>query len=196
MLVQAKYEDIRSKMKPGDILAFGGRGMFSSIIKIFTYSPVSHVGIVMATENNGVQVNHLIESTSLEDANGVSTSRLSDVIAHYNGEVWWLPLKKKMTKAQEKRFFKFLDATVGREYDMWQAVKSALSLITNREDSVKYFCSELASAALEHVGIVDELNASEVTPADLVRWNIYYEHYYQLKGEESEIKGWNTEVPA
>ena len=47
---KAKYADVRSKMKPGDVIAFGGKGNFSELIKWATRSTVSHVGVIMQSK--------------------------------------------------------------------------------------------------------------------------------------------------
>lgn len=202
MIQKVLYEDIRAVMKPGDVIAFSGKGTFSEIIKAKTRSPISHVGIIMRQERDGEEVrNLLIESTSLDGGGGVSTSFLSEVIDRYDGGVYWLPLKEEMTYDQYTEFFAFLLDKNGREYDMKQAVLSAvdrlevLGLGRNDECFDKLFCSELAAGALEAAGIVPEINASEVTPADLVAWTLYAPTGFQLKGPYEDIERYNLETP-
>jgi len=65
----------------------------------------------------------------------------------------------------------------------------------NIEDFSRLFCSELVAAALEASGAISHLNASEVTPIDLCQFAIYREDYYQLKGEQELIEGYNTLSP-
>ena len=65
----------------------------------------------------------------------------------------------------------------------------------NVEDLSSLFCSELVAAALEACGVIAHLNASEVTPIDLCRFAIYQSDYYQLKGEDTPIQGYNTLSP-
>ena len=48
-LERMAYQDARSMMKPGDVIAFGGKGHFSDLIKFATRSDVSHVGVVLQT---------------------------------------------------------------------------------------------------------------------------------------------------
>jgi hypothetical protein len=88
-----------------------------------------------------------------------------------------------------------------------QALKSAVDVFDdlpfdlhgpgyNQEDFSRFFCSELVAAGLEKAGTVGTVNASEVTPIDLCRWNIYEKTYYQLKGEEDkDISRFNTLDP-
>jgi hypothetical protein len=41
------YSDARKLMQPGDVIAFGGSSAFSQIIKLVTFSEVSHVGVIL-----------------------------------------------------------------------------------------------------------------------------------------------------
>lgn len=213
---QITYKEARELMQPGDVIAFGGKGHFSEIIKFATFSSVSHVGVILQTkipdDDTGRFFNQIIESTSLHGFNGVNVSRFSDRLNTYDGELWWLPLNKKIreTSFNKKKFFNFLfnQAKERKPYDMPQAIKSAVDALDklpfgvhgpayNAEDFSKFFCSELVSAGLEVAGATGSVNASEVTPIDLCRWNIYEESYYQLKGESSErISRFNTTPPS
>ena len=213
---QIKYEEARKEMKPGDVIAFGGKGHFSEIIKFATFSEVSHVGVILQTkvadDITGRFFNQIIESTSLNGFNGVNISRFSDRLDNYEGELWWLPLRSDIRENQfnGQAFYDFLfnQAKERKAYDMPQAIKSALDVMDNlpfgmhgpgynKEDFSKFFCSELVAAGLEKAGSVDTVNASEVTPIDLCRWKIYKEKYYQLKGNSSKkISRFNTANPA
>lgn len=209
---RSSYQSVRKKMQPGDIIAFGGKGNFSEIIKWATRSTVSHVGIILQSKllfgdrpQQGF-FNQIIESTSLNDFSGVTISRLSDRIDTYDGMIWWLPLSQAARDRLDcKKFYDFLLHQERKKYDTPQAIKSALDFFDetpligrtthNLEDFSKFFCSELAAAGLETGGVIGTLNASEVTPIDLCRFNIYAENYTQLKGGEKHIKGFNTLDP-
>lgn len=208
----AEYETVRDQMKPGDIIAFSGKGQFSEIIKWATLSAVSHVGIILQSkllfddEPQSGYFNQVIESTSLNGFSGVSISRLSDRLATYEGEIWWLPLSDaSRAKLNFKAFYDFLLHQEHKPYDTTQAVKSALDALDaipligdathNKEDFSKFFCSELAAAGLEKGGVISNLNASEVTPIDLCMFAIYQSDYYQLKGNEKALKAYNSLAP-
>ncbi len=213
---QMTYAEAREQMQPGDVIAFGGKGHFSEIIKFATFSEVSHVGVMLQTkipeDDTGRFFNQIIESTSLHGFNGVNVSRFSDRLNTYEGELWWLPLKAEIRKKkfQQKEFFNFLfnQAKERKAYDMPQAMKSAVDIgddlpfglngpAYNKEDFSKFFCSELVAAGLEVAKAVDTVNASEVTPIDLCRWSIYEDSYFQLKGESSKrISRFNTASPS
>ena len=210
------YGDVRPLMKPGDVIAFGGKGHFSQVIKWATCSGVSHVGVILQTkvvdDSSDRFFNQIIESTSLNNFNGVVVSRFSDRLDTYDGEIWWLPLNETLreTKFDSVAFYNFLfnQARLRKGYDMPQAIKSAIDVLDelpfgvhgpgyNREDFSRFFCSELVAAGLEKAGSVGKVNASEVTPIDLCRWNIYGDTYFQLKGDESkEISRYNTLDPS
>lgn len=208
----ALYKDARSQMKAGDVIAFSGKGNFSEIIKWATRASVSHVGVILqsnlliAGESQPGMFNQIIESTSLNGFSGVSISRLSDRLDTYEGEIWWLPLKKPIWEEMDKtKFYNFLIHQERKEYDMPQAVKSALDALDNIpvlgratkniEDFSRFFCSELVAAGLESAGAIDHVNASEVTPIDLCSFALFEPDYYQLKGNRKEIRGYNALDP-
>lgn len=202
---EATYPDVRSLMKPGDVIAFGGKGQLSDIIKWATRAPVSHVGVIFTTratydapDADRYMVN-VIESTTLAGAEpGVQVSQLSTRLKAYDGQVWWLPLRDdvRATRFDERRFFDFLLAQKGKGYDYKQAIGSGLDLcdfagLENTEDFERFFCSELVAAALEEAGVVVGVNASEITPIDLCRWPIYADAYTQILGDPREIPRYN-----
>lgn len=206
------YEEARKQMKAGDVIAFSGKGDFSEIIKWATRSSVSHVGIILQSKlliGDKIQdgmFNQIIESTTLNGFSGVTISRLSDRLDTYDGEIWWLPIKKDIDeKMDKKNFYDFLIHQNRKQYDMPQAIKSALDALDrvpilgrathNQEDFSRFFCSELVAAALEVAGAIKDINASEVTPIDLCTFALYEDDYYQLKGDHKEIRGYNSTDP-
>lgn len=194
------YEAIRSTLKTGDVVAFAGKNRISSIIKTFTRSEVSHVGVVVVFNGDEEEKNiMLIESTTLGNIAGVQMHWLSHRIFDYIGEVWHLPLSLDSTKRiDEKKFKMFLRNQIGKEYDTSQAIMSAIdtfedtiSIFENKEDYAQFFCSELVVAAFKVSGVLPEsINASEITPIELCRFNIYNE-YNILRGKKN-ITRFNT----
>jgi hypothetical protein len=199
-------------MKPGDVIAFGGKGNFSELIKWATRSTVSHVGVVLQSKlilDGKPQTgffNQIIESTSLSGFSGVVINRLSDRVRSYRGDMWWLPLSPAIRKKLDnKKFFDFCLHQKGKPYDTPQAVKSALDTLDqipvignatyNVEDFSKFFCSELVTGALEKGGAIKKINSSEVTPIDLCMFQLYQPSYFQLKGAKKLIGGYNTTSP-
>ena len=112
--IQISYEEAREKMRPGDVIAFGGKGNTSDIIKFATLSNISHVAVILQTKvvNDSTDrfFNEIIESTTLNGATGVRRMMIRECLKDYPGEVWWLPLNERIRAIQfnEKKFFDFL----------------------------------------------------------------------------------------
>ncbi|WP_020398094.1 hypothetical protein [Kordiimonas gwangyangensis] len=216
---EMSYEDARPLMKPGDVIAFSGKGHFSEIIKMVTFSEVSHVGVVLQTQiasfADGRYFNQIIEAATVRGFSGVNISRFSERMLEYQGAIWWLPIRKDLRTDEEahKTFYNFLfgHAEARTEYDLPQALKSAADKFDdlpfnmngpfyNKEDFARFFCSELVAAGLERAGIVGTVNCSEVTPIDLCRWDIYEQDYFLLKpdtdGSSPTITRHNTLDPS
>lgn len=183
---QMEYKEARKLMKPGDVIAYGGKGLLSSVIQNVTHSPVSHVGIIMQTEvSNDTFVNQIIESNGKKKGNtGVQVWRMSERVEEYDGNIWWLPM---FINFDRKKFVGFCLNQVGKKYDVRQAFGSALDAFPDqKEDLSKLFCSELVAAALESAGVLKNINASKMTPADVIGFDIY-KSPVQIKGELQEL---------
>ena len=160
-MIQSNYEIEREKLKSGDLIAFGGRGIASSIIKMKTHSNVSHVGVILETTVDWCDraVVQIMESTSLGDGfAGVQINKMSTRVAQYTGDIWILPMLSDVW-----------DMFGLRDYITW------------------VICSELVSAGLQEGGAIPKaLNASEETPIQTCRHRVW-DAPIQIKGEESEL---------
>ena len=170
---------------------------------------ISHIGIVL--KSSDLPYNKYLECDEnqiTEAITSVFIDCLENRIENYDGAIWWLPLKESIrAKMNIEKYYDFILQQQGKKYDIPEAIKSAIDIFDkfpfcllrkftyNIEDISKVFCSELAAAALEESEAVANINASEVTPIDLCMFNIYEEDYYQLKGERTMIKGYNTISP-
>jgi len=184
------YEAIRDQCQPGDVLAFGGDGVISAAIRLATKSNVSHVGCVhycSASPEDPHRV-MVIEVTSLNGQAVVQHNALSFHVAHYPGRIWLLQLRADVrARMNIERYQAWGAAQLGKTYDFDQAIGSAIDVLPEmREDFAKLFCSELVAAMLEEAGAIGEINASEQTPSDVVRFPIY-ERVIQLRGEPTRI---------
>lgn len=166
------YNDVRHKILAGDLIAFSGKGFFSRLIKFWTCSKISHVGVVRTVREDGrVEV---IESTSLNGKSGVQVNRLSKRVSNYKGKVFWIPLSKESRATMNfPDFWEYLWKQDGKKYDFKQAIKAGLYLWSTRENGAEMFCSELVTGAYEAGGIIPETNASEMTPQDVCDLPIY-----------------------
>lgn len=202
------YNEARKLMRPGDVIAYSGKAEISHIIKWVTRSGVSHLSIVVQSkllyENMTTPADGFLNQVMEATGSGVHFSRLSDHMRFYDGEIWWLPLRADLrSKLDVQAMYDFLLHQEHKAYDVPQAIQAGLDrfegplgkLTHAQEDFSRFFCSELVAAALERGKIIDHLNASETTPADLVRFKIFADDYYQIKGETRPIKNFNCIDP-
>ncbi|NLO90580.1 MAG: hypothetical protein GX410_01125 [Elusimicrobia bacterium] len=207
-MIRGDYDSLRQAIRPGDIIAFGGEGFVSALIKLATgRCPVSHVGIVFRTEvSGGMWQNRVLESTTLDGFSGVVSTRLSQRLRDYRGRVWWLPLSAEArARGDWPRTEKWLLAQEGKPYARREAALSALDLLErvpligklfrNPDRHARLFCSQLAGGGLKEGGVLPpEINPAELTPRDLVVMRLYAA-CVQLKGSGREIPGFNTLEP-
>lgn len=170
----------------GDVIAFNGKDLISNIVKVVTWSNISHVGILISDTE-------IIESTVNTHQIGVKINNLADKIKEYNGTVWQLKLHNT-TKYQQNVLVDYLSKQQGSTYDPFEAVEAGLvkylpflrSYFTDNKS--RFFCSELVASALVEANILPKwLKTSQVTPTDLVRFNIY-KRCVLLKGKGIPIK--------
>ncbi len=182
-----QYELHRPRMKTGDVLAFSGKSRTSRIVRWATRSPYSHVALLWRARlpgGFGPSV-LLIESTTLVDLpdavtrsvhKGVQLHFASQRVSAYEGKVWWVPLREPLKPAAQRKMEAWLRQTHCQRvpYDLVQAIGAGFDLLDalgleNEPDFSALFCSELVARALQIAGVIPEsVNASELTPADVV----------------------------
>ena len=206
---QANYEQIKTAMQPGDVIAFAGIDGISGWIKSVTNGPVSHVGVVLSPTSDRVSdvSPQIIEARGeLDERFGVKVRGLGGYMDNFAGTIWWLPLDEAVrARLDVERFKAFLLEKQNLPFDIPQAIGAASddldqipivgNFTRNPEDFSAFFCSELVTAGLEAGGLIRSINCSEVTPLDLVQFAIYQGTYYQLKGPKTPIPGYNTVDP-
>lgn len=180
-----QYQKYRNKMNFGDVIAFSGNGFVSNIIKLRTWSNISHVGLIYDVSGRfGNRRLTLMESTTLTDApdikhgniiKGVQQHYLSSVIDRYDGKVYWGKLLFDVSSEQAMIMDEWLTQAHHQKtpYDSVQALGAGmdlfdrLGLTVNNPDFSKLFCSELIAKAYKKAGFY-EGNPSEATPKDIV----------------------------
>jgi hypothetical protein len=208
MWSRATYEEIRPRMRAGDGIAFGGHGFVSNFIKHWTRpsfwkfwqdSPLSHWATVLRMDSEGRV--YLIESTQLNEKNGVQVNLASTRIEQYDGIVFWLPLAQKQhDKFDHKRFNEFMQALDKKQipYDdmlIAHLLFDRFNLFQSKEDWSKFICSELGAAIGKSANILPlNLNTSEVTPQRMAEFDIWGSIYYQLKGKDRRIDRYSSRV--
>ena len=170
------YKEIRPMLKTGDIILFSGKGLVSGMIKWFTGSKWSHVGVVVVDKEWDMVL--LWESTTLSKIKtihgnvkqGVAIRPLSERINEYD-EVAVRHLEEPLTSDQEVILSELRAELKGRNYeeDKVELFKSAYDFIGghNEEDLSSVFCSELVAEYLQRVGFLGGgFSSNEFTPAD------------------------------
>jgi hypothetical protein len=214
-MIQAKYKDIRSILRPGDAFVFIGKDNFvSDAIEVYTggleamlkrQKVPSHFATVFRGMVGGDLRVFLIESTTDAVAfdpawprTGVQISLASERLS-YQGAVHALTLDD-MHRAEfdEDTFNKFCLAHQGDPYDKGDIAAMALDPagIFNRKDSYQSFiCSQLGAAWEKSEGFLSAtVNTKTVTPADQVQFKLWKEDY-QLTGDPAELYKFNTVDP-
>jgi hypothetical protein len=170
-------------MRPGDLLAFGGYGLESGIIRLVGRAPISHTAIIWQVGEHGPIMMEAI-------GEGVRRALVGPRVAGYHGNVWWIPMNEEARALLNiEGMQQFLVAQEGKEFDAAQMLPAAIDSLLHLEgkkDLASFFCSELVTAALQAGGLLARLNPSSTTPHDLVRQGIWGPEYYQLSGAASK----------
>jgi len=178
-------------LKPGDILLFSNSDWYGRIIKTFTGSKWTHVGMIV--EWNGQLC--LFEATSslLKSGVGYSLSGkvrtifLEDILNTYDGTVALRRLTRPLTKKQLLKLEQTVQRYIGVSYERnlselfksaidapkwWYSIPILNKIVSyfsdNKEDLSSIFCSELVVTVFREIGVGSYAQPSnEFTPADL-----------------------------
>ena len=174
-----KYAAARDLIQDGDVLAFRGTRLFSRLIKLWTRSRVSHVGVacwmhgrltvIEALEPGGVRVYPLSRYVSRgHDVDWYQVNQpTTDVLSHGA-----LDRQKIVSFALSKWGLRY--ASPWQFFRSWGwlsrkiAERRGLPADTNPE---RFFCSELALDALRaggYQGVGYDKPSAETSPADVI----------------------------
>ncbi len=183
-------------VQSGDIYATFGDDFISNTIQMFSENKIAHSGIFYW----GTKDLFLIEATS----RGIEKRLFREVVNELDRQnkghnCFFFKLNKKVrAKLDLVKFYKWINKTLGVEYDYDRVIFSALDFFDelgfthNREDDSKFFCSEYCIRTLEESGAISNINASEITPADLSQMKIYETfNSCQFLGKQQYIKKFN-----
>ena len=82
-----------------------------------------------------------------------------------------------------------------QQYHLIRADTQPGGISYNQEGFSNWFCLELITEGLETAGVISGVNASEVTPVDICRFNILNKRYVQIKGDRRLMSGFNSLKP-
>lgn len=182
-----RYTQFCKQIHPGDVFAFSGCDIPSSVVKMATQSCYVHVAIVLSVTETPkhpdpilIAESHIDTSLPSEGSGkvqlGVQFQRLSNRLVACQGPVWWAGLKTPLHNYQLQKMSDWLHTIEmkGVPYDFPQAIGAGVDTLdkagfTNQPNFDALFCSELVTRALQLAQVIDpKLNPSEQTPADVM----------------------------
>jgi len=134
-----------SLIKPGDIMLCSGNGVISDVIRAYTHSKYSHVGIFVNLENRWC----VYES---REPNGVRLVQ-ADFYSTYDGEVWAARVKGYDDVAMRNTLLSMMFGRLGAAYDLREIHKLIWRHVVNDTDKNKFICSVLVYEAFRDLGI-------------------------------------------
>jgi hypothetical protein len=176
--MKLKYSELRGSLRTCDLVLFSGGGFFSRLIKFFTRSNISHIGIIITDKENGIC--YIMESTTMSpisNKRGVQINLAKDVILNYKGGIFIKPLNSfTVSKEISNKLKEIRRQLNGRPYErnFWELAKSEIDitfgkLFRNKPSMKSVFCSELVAHIYKELGILKgSLPANEYTPADFM----------------------------
>ena len=162
-----KYEDIRSDLKSGDVLLFSGRGLASWLIRLRTWSDISHVGMVYKIGQNVM----VWESTKLTGKDGVQISLLSVRGKRYKGKIQVRPLHTRRDNKFYRTFDEVRKETKGVKYERhWWELWGSVAFWKNKVCLIYIFCSELLGYIFKRWGLFKRnFPENELAPVDFTK---------------------------
>ena len=174
-----KYSDIRDSLNTGDLVLFSGKGRISGLIRWFTKSKWSHIGMVIKSIDldalllwESTTLSKIKDIHSLTATHGVQLVALSERVNSYDGAIGIRKLEcVGMTPVMMQSLRDFRTEIKGRPYEQSkiELIKSAYDGPGghNDEDLSSIFCSEMVAEAYQRMGLLTEDKSSnEYTPAD------------------------------
>jgi len=159
------YIKLRDTLRSGDIVLFRGTGListlilwFSSIFNWFKKTRFSHIGMIVV-DGGRVMV---LESTTLNDRNGVQLNSLSEILQTYKGRVYL----RRLHCERNEQFYDVLTKTInellGKPYEknlvtlLGAAAEIMRVFVGHRPDLSSVFCSELVTEIFRRWGFLPQ----------------------------------------
>ena len=173
------------ELETGDILIFASKGSYlSSLIKYFTQSQITHVGMVL---KDPTWINPCLKGTFLWESGwegtpdpqdnklklGVQITALEDVRKHFkNSDIFVRKIKTPSPffwKGAVEKLKKIHEKVYNKPYDLvpndW--IRASLGLEKTKPTTDRFWCSALIAYILKELGILKgNTNWSSVKPCD------------------------------
>ncbi|HNQ79080.1 MAG TPA: YiiX/YebB-like N1pC/P60 family cysteine hydrolase [Acidobacteriota bacterium] len=150
------YPRIRKELQTGDMLFASGNYVISKLIRKFTKSPWSHVGIIFPVKSPGGAL--LLESVEDKGVNFLPMGRyLTDYYRGrpYNG-ILAVARVRNLKKKHVEELSKFGIKELARPYDRDEIIKIVARIMAGmgkKERDREYICSELVYECFLRAGI-------------------------------------------
>jgi hypothetical protein len=150
------YSKIRGKLETGDLLFASGNYVISRLIRKFTKSPWSHVGIIFPVQSPGGAL--LLESVEDQGVRFLPIGRyLNDYYRHrpYNG-ILTIARVRNLKKKNYEELAKFGIQELARPYDIEEIARIVARIAAGHGRKIRdneYICSELVYECFLRAGI-------------------------------------------
>jgi len=169
------FDKLIQRARVGDLLFFSGRSWWSRLIRLRTAAKWSHVGIVSHVEKSNRPGGNLVLITEALEGKGVVTQP-ADVWRFWNGTVALGCVARtdavrktvaEYAKGQEKCLYASPRQFIRSFSFLWAKLTRAMDIPADVNER-RWFCSELAAAALNITGTVDlPKDPARMQPGDL-----------------------------
>jgi len=181
VLPKISYQQLREKIRSGDILLCSGSGVFSELIRKATGSVWSHVAFVLRLDVIG----RIMVLESVENI-GVRTVPLSSYFSDYNASGKSYPGKLMIARHLDVRqdnirdLSEFATSLLGYPYNREEIIRIAMRIglgtvnlqpkIPDAPDRRSFICSEYAFLCFQSIGVsIDYDPLGFIAPADFAR---------------------------
>lgn len=182
-------EKLSDMIKPGDAIAFSGKGFNGKVIRWFTASLYSHIAIVMDTERDcttdgRIAIAEASSDTRLPDFRnefrkpGVQIHDLWNWINAYRdlGQAWWIPLAEPLSDLGVEKMQDWLWEIHDRQvsYSLRKCIGSWLKInrylpSSDSQYAARLFCSEMVTKALQIAEAIDHsILSCQQTPHEII----------------------------
>jgi len=176
-----EYLAIRDRIRTGDVLAVGGRGLISKAIKWWTRSAISHVGMFVEDHRYGRRRLTVVQALAKY---GVVELPASRYLSELDGEAWWIQLDHpkflELNPHYQDVLGDFMLHQRGRKYDTGGALKHFAPWLKNAQQN--YYCSEVMDEAYCRTAYVESLDITPCarSPQQLVEMPYLRQPWYYL----------------
>ena len=173
MELLADYDQLRTRLRSGDIVLFSATGFISRMIRLVTRSKWSHVGVVYRPDPNGTVF--VYESTTMSKRRGVQTTDLKGRVMRYQGRIAIRTLEGvERTDKHYQAMDVVRDMMRGKDYErsFAELTRSVFGKFGfyQKQDNSSQFCSELVANVLQGMALLRlRRTPNSYTPADFAK---------------------------